>query len=218
MEQKTNEGWEKRYSNLLTPGTRIMAPTAQEAMSTHNTREGIEEIIEEKIKGYYEDIEQHERTKEAIKNKEVVYLGEFGNVLCEDDYLAWEEWVDSVAIGGSSREKFIKLNLNRHQELQKARESERERILTEIDRLGNFWTNNGAWKIPTDQEMADDSFKALKFGKVEILSDLKKFIQSELDQPTEINIELPDVSNTGGKAKPRIHMAPGDSSCISCEG
>ena len=91
-------------------------------MTTHNTREGIEEIIEEKIKGYYEDIEQHERTKEAIKNKEVVYLGEFGNVLCEDDYLAWEEWVDSVAIGGSSREKFIKLNLNRHQELQKARE------------------------------------------------------------------------------------------------
>lgn len=32
MEQKTNEGWEKRYSNLLTPGTRIMATTAQEAI------------------------------------------------------------------------------------------------------------------------------------------------------------------------------------------
>lgn len=95
---------------------------------THNTRE-VEEIIEEKIKGYYEDIEQHERTKQAIKNKEIVYIGEFGNVLCEEDYFAWEEWVNSVAIGGSSREKFIKVNLNLHHQLQKAREEEKIRAI-----------------------------------------------------------------------------------------
>lgn len=30
-------------------------------------------------------------------------------------------------------------------------------------------------------------------------------------------IDLPEVT-TGGKAKPRIHVAPGESSCLSCEG
>jgi hypothetical protein len=41
---------------------------------------------------------------------------------------------------------------------------------------------------------------------------------SKENEDKEVEINLPDVSNTGGKAKPRIHVAPGDSACISCEG
>ena len=54
-------------------------------------------------------------------------------------------------------------------------------VVEEYDRLGNFWTNNGNWSVPTDNEMAADPFKAYKFGKVELLSDLKKHITNLLD-------------------------------------
>ena len=61
MEQKTNEGWEKRYSNLLTPGTRIMAPTAQEAIKDfihqelQKAREEQNKHIGNQLLAYYEN-------------------------------------------------------------------------------------------------------------------------------------------------------------------
>lgn len=170
MEQKTNEGWEKRYSNLLTPGTRIMAPTAQEAMSTHNTREGIEWIYK-KIDDFYRENFDESQPRKKMYVTELL-----------------------------------------HQELQKAREEERERIYTAVsDYQDNVNISGSDFEAGFNEGVSC----LLKFLKEETLA---KNHQSELDQPKEINIELPDVSNTGGKAKPRIHMAPGDSSCISCEG
>lgn len=36
-------------------------------------------------------------------------------------------------------------------------------------------------------------------------------------ESNEESFDLP-IDTTAAKAKPRIHMAPGDSACISCEG
>jgi hypothetical protein len=43
-------------------------------------------------------------------------------------------------------------------------------------------------------------------------------MSKEQEKEKEVDFDLPDVSNTGGVAKPRIHQAPGDSKCVSCEG
>jgi len=40
-------------------------------------------------------------------------------------------------------------------------------------------------------------------------------IEKKID---EINFDLPAVPDDVAKATPRIHRAPGDSTCISCEG
>lgn len=37
------------------------------------------------------------------------------------------------------------------------------------------------------------------------------------NENNEYDFELPEVEE-GGTVKPRIHMAPGDSACTSCEG
>jgi len=40
----------------------------------------------------------------------------------------------------------------------------------------------------------------------------------EKEIETEIDFDLPEVPKDIAKAKPRIHQAPGDSKCVSCEG
>lgn len=53
--------------------------------------------------------EKHQRLVKAIKKNEPVYLSENGYALCEEDYLNFEEWVDSVGKPtGSSVEKFTR--------------------------------------------------------------------------------------------------------------
>lgn len=58
-------------------------------------------------------VEKADKLKEAIKNKEIIYLSqETGNIITEEDYLNFEEWSSSVGKPeGSSIEKFIKINL-----------------------------------------------------------------------------------------------------------
>ena len=46
-----------------------------------------------------------------------------------------------MAIGGSSREKFIKVNLNLHHQLQKAREETIHRILAIVSSKQNQFTS-----------------------------------------------------------------------------
>lgn len=52
---------------------------------------------------------KHQRLVDSIKNNEPIYLSENGYALCEEDYLNFEEWIDSVGKPeGSTVEKFYK--------------------------------------------------------------------------------------------------------------
>jgi len=65
-----------------------------------------------------EDIEKHARLLEAINKNEPIYLSENGNAISEEDYLNFEEWVDSVGKPeGSTSEKFTRYISGRYEDL-----------------------------------------------------------------------------------------------------